>query len=278
VSVRKRALPGLAVSLGFTLAWIGLIVVLPLSALVLRPWQDGTGAMLRALHNPRMYAALRVSFGCAVLAAALDVPLGLLLAWVLVRGRLPGRRAIDALIDLPFALPTAVTGITLATLYGPNGWIGAGLARIGLRVAYTPAGIVTALLFVGLPFVVRAVEPVLTALPPEMEEAATLLGASPFQTVRRVLLPPLLPPLIGGFSLAFARCVGEYGSVIFIAGNQPFRSEIAPLLIVVRLQEFDYSGATAIALILLASALLCQIGVSWLRRRASRGLVARGAV
>ncbi|CAP54502.1 sulfate ABC transporter permease subunit CysT [Gluconacetobacter diazotrophicus] len=274
---RRDALPGFSVSIGFTLVWIGLIVALPLVALVLRPWQDGTGAVLRALHDPRIYAALRVSFGCAALAALLDVPMGLLLAWALVRGRVPGRRAIDALIDLPFALPTAVTGITLATLYGPNGWLGAPLARAGIHIAFTPAGIVTALVFVGLPFVVRAVEPVLRALPPEMEEASMLLGASPFQTVRHVLLPPLLPPVIGGFSLAFARCIGEYGSVIFIAGNQPFRSEIAPLLIVVRLQEFDYSGATAIALILLVSALLCQTGVSRLRRRASRGLVAPDA-
>ncbi|GBQ94317.1 sulfate ABC transporter permease [Gluconacetobacter liquefaciens] len=274
---RRDGLPGLSISIAFTLVWIGLIVVLPLTALVLRPWQDGGAVMLRVLHDGRMYAALRVSFSCAALAALIDVPLGLLLAWALVRARLPGRRAVDALIDLPFALPTAVTGITLATLYGPTGWIGALLARAGIRVAYTPAGIVVALMFVGLPFIVRAVEPVLRGLPPELEEAGLLLGASPWQNFRRVILPPLLPPLVAGFSLAFARCIGEYGSVIFIAGNQPFHSEIAPLLIVVRLQEFDYEGATAIALILLLSALICMTGVAALRRRVSRGLVARGA-
>ncbi|GBQ32667.1 sulfate transporter permease CysT [Gluconacetobacter azotocaptans DSM 13594] len=269
---RRDALPGLHLALGATILWVGLLVVLPLLALAIRPWQDGAAPMLAALHDRRMLAALELSFGSAALAALVNLPLGLLLAWSLVRTRLPGRRVVDALIDLPFALPTAVTGITLATLYGPHGWLGAPLAKLGVRVAFTPLGIMLALAFVGLPFVVRTLEPVLRDLPPELEEAATLLGAHRRQIVTRVLLPPLLPALATGFGLAFARGIGEYGSVIFIAGNQPFRSEIAPLLVVIRLQEFDYAGATSVGFIMLLAAFLSLAVISALRRRLSRGL------
>ncbi len=270
-------LPGFRIALVATLFWTGLIVVLPLAALIMRPWQEGIGAMTAALQDSRMFAALRISFVSAFIAALIDVPLGVILAWALVRARLPGRRIIDALIDLPFAIPTAVTGITLATLYGPQGWLGAPLAHLGISIAYTATGIVVALMFVGLPFIVRSVEPVLRDLPPEFEEAAGLLGARPWQVVTRVVLPALLPATVTGFGLAFARGIGEYGSVIFIAGNQPFHSEIAPLLIVVRLQEFDYPGATSIAFILLVASSLCLMGIAWLRRRVARGMVAGAA-
>ncbi|GAN68943.1 sulfate ABC transporter permease subunit CysT [Acetobacter orleanensis] len=263
------ALPGYRLALAATLVWTGFFILLPLSALIIRPWQDGVGAMVAALHDARMFAALWTSFSCAFLAALLNIPLGLLLAWTLVRGDLPGRRVADAVIDLPLALPTAVSGITLATLYGPQGWLGAPLAKLGLVLAYSRTGIVLALMFVGLPFVVRTVEPVLKNLPRDMEEAAVLLGARPWQVVTRVIIAPLLPALLTGFGLALARGVGEYGSVIFIAGNQPFKSEIAPLLIVVRLQEFDYAGATAIALILLLMSLLALVLVSLVRWRLS---------
>lgn len=263
------ALPGYRLALAVTLLWTGFFILLPLCALIIRPWQDGVGAMVAATHDTRMFAALWTSFSSAFVAALLNVPLGLLLAWALVRGDLPGRKVADALIDLPLALPTAVSGITLATLYGPQGWLGAPLAKLGLVLAYSRTGIVLALMFVGLPFVVRTVEPVLKNLPRDMEEAAVLLGARPWQVVTRVVITPLLPALVTGFGLAFARGVGEYGSVIFIAGNQPFKSEIAPLLIVVRLQEFDYAGATAIALILLLTSLLALVLVSLVRRRLS---------
>lgn len=271
--LRRHTLPGFPLTFGITLLWVGLLVVLPLIALVVRPWQDGTAAILQTLHDTRVLAAFRVSFSCALCAALLDLPLGILLAWTLVRLQPPGYRIINACIDLPFAIPTAVTGITLATLYGPNGWMGKRLAHAGLQIAFTPAGIVIALMFVGLPFLVRTIEPVLQNFPSEVEEAAFLLGATPFQKFYRVILPAILPATLSGFGLAFARCIGEYGSVIFIAGNQPFRSEIAPLLIVMRLQEFDYSGATTIAVLLLLTALICLAGVSFLRLRLSRGLI-----
>ncbi len=208
----------------------------------------------------------------AALAAAVDVPLGLLLAWTVVRTRFPGRQVLDAVLDLPFALPTSVAGITLATLYGPKGWVGAPLAALGIKVAYTPLGILVALVFVGIPFVVRTAEPVLRDLPRETEEAAATLGARPGQIAWRVILPALLPALSTGFALAFARALGEYGSVIFIAGNRPLQSEIAPLLIVIRLQEFDYAGAATLGMALLAISLVCLGGVMLLRRRFSRAV------
>lgn len=263
------ALPGYRLALASTVVWTGFFIVLPLCALLLRPWQNGVGPVLAELHDARMFAALWTSFLSAAVAAFLNIPLGLFLAWMLVRGELPGGRIANALFDLPFALPTAVSGITLATLYAPQGWIGLPLSKVGILVAYTQWGIVLALMFVGLPFIVRTVEPVLRTLPTEQEEAAKLLGARPWQVMTRVIFAPLLPSLITGFGLAFARGVGEYGSVIFIAGNQPFKSEIAPLLIVVRLQEFDYEGATAIALVLLFISLLALAGIGLLRRHFS---------
>ena len=267
-------IPGALPAFGLTLLWVGLIVLLPLAALVVRPWEHGPGWLLRALGDRRTLAALRLSFGTAIVAALVCTMVGLLLAWVLERVRPPGWRLLDMLIDLPFALPTAVAGITLTTLYAHTGWIGAPLARFGIHVAYTPAGIMVALVFVGLPFVVRTVLPVLRDLPRELEEAAATLGANAAQIAVRVLLPALLPALATGFGLALARGIGEYGSVIFIAGNKPLVSEIAPLLIVIRLQEFDYQGAAAIGLVMLLAAALCLLLIAALRRRlpASRGL------
>lgn len=263
----SAAIPGALPTFGLTLFWVGLLVLLPLAALAARPWENGVGPVLRTLSAPRTLAALRLSFGCALGAAAATTLLGLLMCWVLERVRPPGWRLLDMLIDLPFALPTAVAGITLATLYAPNGAIGAPLARLGLHAAGTPLGIMLALVFVGLPFSVRAVLPVLRDLPFELEEAAATLGARPAQVALRVVLPSLLPALATGFGLAFARGVGEYGSVIFIAGNRPMRSEIAPLLIVIRLSEDDYAGAAAIGLLMLLSASVCLLAVTLLRRR-----------
>ncbi len=263
-------LPGFGLTLGLTLAWLSLIVLLPLAALILRPWELGLAGIIHSLAEVRVFAALRLSLGMAALGALLDLPLGLLLAWVVVRYRFPGRRLLDALLDLPFALPTSVAGITLATLYGPNGWIGAPLAALGVKVAFTPLGILVALVFVGLPFVARTVEPVLRDLPLEVEEAASLLGARGHQIAARVILPALVPALLTGFGLAFARALGEYGSVIFIAGNVPLRSEIAPLLIIIRLQQYDYAGAAALGLAMLVLSLGCLSVVGAVRRRVTR--------
>ena len=272
-SRRLPVIPGLGVSLGITVAWVSLLVLLPLAALAGRPWEHGVAWLWRSLTQPRALAALRLSFGTALLAALVCTLAGLLLAWVLARVRPPGWRILDALIDLPFALPTAVAGITLTTLYSRTGWIGAPLAAAGIKVAYTPAGIMIALVFVGLPFVVRSTLPVLHDLPREIEEAAQTLGARPGQIARRVLLPAILPALFTGFGLAFARGVGEYGSVIFIAGNRPLQSEIAPLLIVIRLQQYDYAGAAAIGLLMVlsAAAILLLIGVLRAALPANRG-------
>lgn len=260
-------LPGFGLSLGVALLWLGLIVLLPLSALAARPWTLGFQGVLDSLADPRVLAALRLSFLSALAAAAVNVPIGLLLAWVMVRENFPGRRWLDAAIDLPFALPTAVAGLALTALYAPNGWLGAPLAAAGLKVAYTPLGIGVAMLFVGLPFVVRSVEPVLRDLPREAEEAAATLGADGVQTWWRVILPALLPALLAGFAMAFARAVGEYGSVIFIAGNRPMVSEIAPLLIVVRLEQFDYAGASAVGLAMLVLAFMILLVLNLLQRR-----------
>jgi sulfate transport system permease protein len=262
-----RAVPGFPLTLGITLAWLAGIVLIPLTALALRPWSLGFAGVVHSLTDPRVLAALRLSFGTALAASLADVPLGLLLAWVLVRYRFPGRRLLDGLIDLPFAFPTAVGGITFTALYASTGWLGAPLAAIGIKVAYTPLGILVALAFVGLPFIVRTAESVLRDLPGEVEEAAATLGARPRQIVWRVVLPALLPALATGFGLALARAVGEYGSVIFIAGNMPMRTEIAPLLIVMRLQQFDYAGAAALGLAMLLVSLACLAAVAALRRR-----------
>ncbi len=262
----RSPLPGFGPALGLTLGWVSLIVLLPLSALVLRALTIGPSGIFHALAQPRVFAALRLSFGCAGLAAIIGLPLGLLLAWVLTRLRFPGRRLLDSLVDLPFALPTAVAGITLTDLFGPHGLLGAPLAAARIKVAYTPAGIVVALVFVGIPFVVRTVEPVLRDLPRSVEEAAETLGAAPWQTLLRVVLPALTPALLVSFGLAFARGVGEYGSVIFIAGNMPMVSEIAPLLIVTRLQEFDYAGAACIGLAMLAGSLVVLSALTAVQR------------
>lgn len=249
--VRRSALPGFGLSLGITLTWVSLIVLLPLASLLLRPWSLGLEGVWQSITEPRVLAALRLSFGAALLAAAVNVPLGLLIAWVMVRYRFPGRNLADSLIDMPLALPTTVAGIALTALLAPQGWIGSLLTPLGIKVAYTPLGVLIALIFVGLPFVVRTLEPVLIDLPRDAEEAAATLGATRTQTLRKVVLPALGPALLAGFGAALARGVGEYGSVIFIAGNLPMKSEIAPLLIVIRLEQFDYAGAAALALIML---------------------------
>ncbi len=260
---RVAAIPGFGLTLGITLAWLGAIVIVPLAALAIRPWELGVAGVFASVTDPRVLAALRLSFGAALLAAAVDLPLGLAMAWAIVRLDLPGRRLLDAAVDLPFALPTAVAGIALTALFAPNGWLGAPLAAaFGWKVAFTPAGVAVALMFVGLPFIVRTVEPVLRDLSRDAEEAAATLGATRGQTLRRVVLPALAPALLTGFALAFARAVGEYGSVIFIAGNMPMVSEIAPLLIVIRLEQFDYAGAAAVGLAMLVLSFLMLLALN----------------
>lgn len=272
---RPSAIPGFGITLGFTLAWLSLIVLIPLAGLFAWSATLGPADFIAAITTPRVLAAMRVSFGLSLAAAAVNAVNGLLIAWVLVRYEFPGRRIIDSLVDIPFALPTAVAGIALTALYAPNGAIGSLLDPLGIKVAFTPLGILVALIFIGIPFVVRTVQPVLADLEVEVEEAATGLGATRLQTFALVILPTILPALATGFALAFARAVGEYGSVIFIAGNLPMVSEIAPLLIVVRLEEFAYAEATAIAVaMLLASlALLLVINLlqAWMRSRRSGG-------
>jgi len=268
---RPSVIPGFGLTFGFALTYLGLIVLVPLVGLVLRNTTMGWHQFWVLALDPRTIAALRVSFGSALIAAAINAVFGVVLAWVLVRYRFAGRRVVDAMIDLPFALPTAVAGIALSALYAPRGWVGHLLAPLGIKVAYTPAGIVVALIFIGLPFVVRTVEPVLAELDRDVEEASATLGARRWQTIIQVVLPPLIPAILTGFALALARGIGEYGSVIFVAGNIPFVSEIAPLLIVIRLEEFNYDGATALASIMLAISfgMLLTINLiqSWSRRR-----------
>lgn len=264
-------LPGFGLALGFTLAYLGLIVLVPLAALVWKTTSLGWAGFLAVAADPRTLTALRLSFLTSAAAAAVNAVFGTIIAWVLTRYRFPGRRILDALVDLPFALPTAVAGISLTALCSPRGIVGRFFADYGIKIAYTPTGIVIALIFIGLPFVVRTIQPVLQDLDREIEEAAATLGANRWKSIRRVVLPVLAPALLTGFALAFARAVGEYGSVIFIAGNIPFVSEIAPLLIVIRLNEFNYAGATAIAslMLIISFALLFLINAlqSWSRRR-----------
>jgi sulfate/thiosulfate transport system permease protein len=266
-SARRSALPGFAPALGITLTWVSLIVLLPMVALVLRPWELGLAGVWHSVTEPRVLAALRLSFGAAALAAAMNVPFGLLVAWVMVRYRFAGRNLADSLIDMPLALPTAVAGIALTALFAPKGWIGAWLAPLGIKVAYTPLGILVALIFVGLPFVVRTLEPVIMDLPLEAEEAAATLGATRAQTLRRIVLPALAPAMLASFAAALARGVGEYGSVIFIAGNMPMVSEIAPLLIVIRLEQLDYAGAAALGLVMLLASFSILLLLNLLQRR-----------
>jgi sulfate transport system permease protein len=263
-------LPGFGLSLGFTLLYLTLIILIPLSTIVLKTFDLTWSAFWATVAAPRALAAYRLSLGASFIGATINAVFGLLVAWVLERYEFPGRRIIDALVDLPFALPTAVAGIALASIYAGNGWIGRWLEPLGIKVAYQPLGVVVALTFIGLPFVVRTVQPVLRDFDPEVEEAAASLGASRLQTFRRVMLPELLPAVATGFILAFARALGEYGSVIFIAGNMPLKSEITPLLIMIKLEQFDYAGATAVALVflLMSFALLFLINfVSWRRNR-----------
>jgi len=268
---QPSVIPGFGLTLGFSLAYLTLIILIPLSGLVWRSAALGWADFWAIAVDRRTLNALKISFGTAFLAAVINVVFGTIVAWVLVRYRFPGRRIADAMVDLPFALPTAVAGIALTTLYAPNGWIGHLLTPLGIKVAYTPLGIVVALVFIGLPFVVRTVQPIMEEIDKEVEEAAATLGASRFQIITRVLFPGLAPAIITGFSLAFARGVGEYGSVIFIAGNLPFKSEIAPLLIVIRLEEYNYEAATAIAAIMLALSFLMLLVVNlvqtWSRKR-----------
>ncbi|WP_202839537.1 sulfate ABC transporter permease subunit CysT [Luteimonas saliphila] len=258
----RRPLPGFGLSLGLGMAWLGVVVLLPLTALTVRAAGLGLDGWLQVLRDERVLAALKVSFGTAFVAAVIALLAGALVAWVLVRYRFPGRRLLDALVDLPFALPTAVAGIALTAIYAPNGWIGRFLEPLGVQVAYQLAGIVIALVFIGLPFTVRTVQPILESLGADQEQAAASLGASRFTTLRRVVLPEVLPALLTGFSLAFARGLGEYGSVIFIAGNKPYQTEIAPLLITIRLEEYDYNGAVGLAAVMLAASFLCLLAIN----------------
>jgi sulfate transport system permease protein len=261
----RRVLPGFGLTLGYTMVYLSLVVLIPLSAVVIGSAELGWSHFWTVVTTPRVLASLRLSFGASLIAASINAMFGLVVSWVLVRYTFPFRRLIDALVDLPFALPTAVAGIALTALYVPNGWMGTWLTPLGIKVAFTPLGIVLALTFIGLPFVVRTLQPVLEDLDREMEEAAASLGASAMQTFTRVILPALWPAALTGFALAFARAVGEYGSVIFIAGNMPMKSEIAPLLIVTELEQYDYAGATAIAVVMLVLSFLIMLSINALQ-------------
>ncbi len=271
----RRVLPGFGLTLGCTLFYLGLIVLLPLSALVWKTLSLSLDQWVEAVTSPRVLAAYRLTFGASLLAACVNLVFGLLLAWVLVRYEFKGKKLADALVDLPFALPTAVAGIALTALLADNGWVGQVLVPLGIELAFKPGGVVIALIFIGLPFVVRTVQPVLEDAEKELEEAATCLGASRWQTFRHVLLPLIAPALMTGFAMAFARAIGEYGSVIFIAGNMPMVSEITPLIIVGKLEQYDYAGATAVAVVMLAISFALLLAINglqaWQRRRLTGG-------
>jgi sulfate transport system permease protein len=262
----RGVLPGFGLSLGYTLFYVGLLVILPLSAMVIKASSLGPHELWTKVTDERALAAYRLSFGSAFAGSLLNAFFGVLVAWVLVRYRFPGRGLVDALVDLPFALPTAVAGIALTTVYAEHGVLGEQLAKIGVKVAFTPLGVTMALTFIGIPFVVRTVQPVLEEIDPDVEEAAAVLGATRSQTFRRVILPAILPATLTGFALAFARALGEYGSVVFISGNMPMRTEIAPLLIVTKLEQYDYAGATAIAGVMLAASFSMLLLVNLLER------------
>jgi sulfate transport system permease protein len=270
----RRVLPGFGLTLGYTLVYLSLLVLIPLAATFLKTADLGWAEFARVVTAPRVLASLKLSFGASALAALVNALAGLLVAWVLVRYDFPFRRVVDAMVDLPFALPTAVAGIALTALYAPNGWLGQLLAPLGVHVAYTPLGIVVALMFIGLPFVVRTVQPVLEDLDTEVEQAAATLGANSPQIFVRIVLPTVWPALLTGFALAFARAIGEYGSVIFIAGNMPMVSEIAPLLIVTKLEQYQYAAATAIAVVMLLISFFLLLGINalqgWSQRRLGR--------
>ncbi|HXV20887.1 MAG TPA: sulfate ABC transporter permease subunit CysT [Desulfuromonadales bacterium] len=271
---QRSIIPGFGLAMGFTVLYLSLIVLIPLSGLLFKSATLSWEAFWGTVTSARVLASFRLTFGASLAAASINAVFGLLVAWVLVRYPFPGKRLVDALVDLPFALPTAVAGITLAGLYAGNGWIGRHLEPLGVKVAYTPVGIMVALTFIGLPFVVRTVQPVLKDLEGELEEAAACLGANRWQIFRRVIFPAILPPLLTGFALAYARAIGEYGSVIFIAGNMPMVSEITPLLIVTKLEQYDYAGAAAIATVMLGVSFLILLAINmiqwWSRRYAER--------
>jgi sulfate transport system permease protein len=256
--------------MGYTVAYLSLIVLIPLATLVLKTTTLTWGQFVQEVTSPRVMASYKLTFGAAFIGAAVNSVFGLVVAWVLVRYPFPGRRIVDALVDLPFALPTAVAGITLTAIYAPNGWIGKLLQPFGISVAYTPLGVVVALIFIGLPFVVRTLQPVLESLDPEMEKAAVSLGANRWYTLTRVVFPSLIPAWITGFSLAFARAVGEYGSVVFISGNMPMKTEIAPLLIITKLEQYDYAGATAIGVVMLAISFTLLLAINWFQDKVGR--------
>ncbi len=266
VMTRHSVLPGFNLALGYTMIYLSFIVLIPLAGLFLKAALMSWDAFWAAVTAPRVLASYRLTFGASLIGAVINAVFGLIVAWVLVRYRFPGKRILDALVDLPFALPTAVAGITLAALYSENGWAGQYLAELGIKVAYTPLGVVVALTFIGLPFVVRTVQPVLEDLDPELEEAAACLGADRLQTFLRVILPALTPALLTGFALAFARAVGEYGSVIFIAGNIPMVSEITPLLIITKLEQYDYNGAAALGAVMLIISFVLLLIINLLQR------------
>ena len=266
----QHVLPGFRLSLGFTIFYLTSLVLIPLLALMLRPFELGLDGVWEAISTPRVLASLRLSFGMALAAAIIDSVFGLIIAWVLVRYRFPGKAIVDALIDLPFALPTAVAGIALSTLYAPSGWLGGILQQYGIQVAYTPWGVLIAMVFISLPFTVRTVQPVLAELGKDVEEAAATLGATRVQTISRVMLPMLYPAILTGCAMAFARAVGEYGSIIFLAGNLPGISEIAPLLIVIKLEEFDYAGAAAIGGVMLAASFVMLLALNALQSWAAK--------
>ena len=267
---RHGVLPGFGLALGFTLFYLTLVVLVPLSTLFWKSADLGWSGIWSAVTSPRVVASYKLTFGASLVAASVNGVFGLVVTWVLVRYRFPGRRLMDALVDLPFALPTAVAGITLTTLYAPNGWLGAPLAALGIKAAFTPLGITLAMTFIGLPFVVRTLQPVLESLDPEVEEAAASLGAGRWQTITRVVLPALFPAWITGFALAFARALGEYGSVVFIAGNMPMKTEVTPLLIITKLEQYDYAGATAIAAVTLVASFVLLLGVNRLQSWTAR--------
>lgn len=270
-SKERSALPGFRLTLGYTLLYLGLIVLIPLGATFLKAATMTWPAFVEAVTSPRVLASYRLTFGASLIAAGINAGFGLLVAWVLVRYRFPGKKIVDAFVDLPFALPTAVAGIALAAIYSKTGWIGQFTEPLGIKIAFSRLGVLIALTFIGLPFVVRTVQPVLEDLEPELEEAAASLGANRWETFRRVLLPPLYPSLLTGFALAFARALGEYGSVVFISGNMPMKTEITPLLIITKLEQYDYAGATAIAVVMLTASfallLLINLLQKWSQQR-----------
>ncbi|MBW7454343.1 sulfate ABC transporter permease subunit CysT [Paenibacillus sepulcri] len=270
----RSVLPGFGLSLGFTILYLSIIVLIPLASIFIKTSGLSLGEFWQTVTNPRVVASYKISFFTAFFAALINLVFGLLVAWVLVRYRFPGKKLIDSLLDLPFALPTAVAGIALTTIYAPNGWIGSLLGPLGIKVAYTPIGITIALIFIGLPFVVRTVQPVLQDMEKDTEEAAVMLGAHRFRTFRRIILPELVPPMLTGFALAFARGIGEYGSVVFISGNMPLKTEIAPLLIMTKLEQHDYTGATAIALVMLVASFLLLLLINYLQWRSNRHVTA----